>query len=106
LNVWTNLYETWYVLVYHGIWVHLNGVLHKSLPSGYVSICVSLLSWQGNGSVKCIPPFGAKQQLGKHIPTAMNTCNNRRIVGCVFFYAVHVWSKESLWVCLYPSYLC
>jgi hypothetical protein len=38
LNGWTNLYETWYV--YHGTWVHLNGVLHKSLPSVCVSICV------------------------------------------------------------------
>jgi hypothetical protein len=31
LNGWTNLYETWHV--YHGTWAHLNGVLHKSLPS-------------------------------------------------------------------------
>jgi hypothetical protein len=27
--------------VYHGIWAHLNGVLHKSLSSVCVSICVS-----------------------------------------------------------------
>jgi hypothetical protein len=45
--------------VYHGTWAHLNGVLHKSFSSVCVSVCVSLLSLQGNGSVKCIPPFGA-----------------------------------------------
>jgi hypothetical protein len=39
LNAWTNLYETWYV--YHGTWAHFNGVLHKSLQSVCVSICVS-----------------------------------------------------------------
>jgi hypothetical protein len=29
------------------------------------------------------------------------TTNNRRIVGCVVFYAIHVVSKESLWVSVY-----
>jgi hypothetical protein len=33
-----------------------------------VSVCVSLLSLLGNCSVECIPPFGARQRLGKHIP--------------------------------------
>jgi hypothetical protein len=28
LNVSTSLHETWYV--YHGTWVHLNGVVHTS----------------------------------------------------------------------------
>jgi hypothetical protein len=27
--------------VYHAIWIHINGVLHKSRPSIYVSVCVS-----------------------------------------------------------------
>jgi hypothetical protein len=36
LNAWTNLYETWYI--YHGTWIHLNGGLHKSVPS--VSVCL------------------------------------------------------------------
>jgi hypothetical protein len=39
LNAWTNISETWYV--YHGTWAHLNGVLHKSLPSVCVPACVS-----------------------------------------------------------------
>jgi hypothetical protein len=55
LSAWTNLYETWYV--YHGTWAHLNGTLHKSLPSVFVSVYVSHLSLLGNGSLKCIPPF-------------------------------------------------
>jgi hypothetical protein len=46
LNVWTNLYETWYV--YNGHWAHLNGVLHKSLPS----VCITLL---GNDLVDMLP---------------------------------------------------
>jgi hypothetical protein len=50
--------------------------------------------------VKCIPPSGAKQRLGKHVPTVTNTRNNRGAVGGVTFYAVRVLSKESLWVCL------
>jgi hypothetical protein len=77
-NAWTNLYETWYE--YHGNWAHLNSVLHKSLPLVCVSVCVSLLSLQGNCSVKCIPHFVAKQCLGKHVPAVTNTCNSRRIV--------------------------
>jgi hypothetical protein len=35
---WTSLYEAWYV--YHGTWAHLNGAIHKSLPSVCVSICI------------------------------------------------------------------
>jgi hypothetical protein len=97
LNAWTNLYETWHV--YHGNWAHLGGVLHKSLPSVCVSVCVSLLSLLGNGSVKCLPPFGARQRLGKHVPAATNTRYSRSIVGRVMFCTVHVVSKESLWVC-------
>jgi hypothetical protein len=83
LNVWTNLYETRYVL---DTWAHLNGGLHKSLPSVCVSVCVS-------------HPIVARQQIGKHFPTAKNTRNNRS-VGRVVFYAVRVVIKESLWACL------
>jgi hypothetical protein len=39
LNASINLYETWCVC--HGNWFRLNGVLHKSLPSICVSVCVS-----------------------------------------------------------------
>jgi hypothetical protein len=81
LNAWTNFYETRYV--YHDTWVHLNGALHKSPPSVCVSVCVSLLLFQDNGSVRCIPVFGARQRLGKHVSAATNTRNNRRIVGRV-----------------------
>jgi hypothetical protein len=42
----------------------------------------------------------ARQRLGKHIPAATNTRNNRRIVEGVVFYTVHDVSKDSLWVCL------
>jgi hypothetical protein len=87
LNAWTNLYETSYV--YKDIWAHLNDVLHKSLPSVCVSVCVSVLSLLGKGSVKCIPLFVAGQRLGNHVPVATKRRNNRRI-------AVGV----CLWVCL------
>jgi hypothetical protein len=50
LIAWASLYETWYV--HHDTWAHLNGVLHKSLPSVCVSLCVSLLSLLGNCSVR------------------------------------------------------
>jgi hypothetical protein len=67
----------------------LNGVLHKSLPSVFVSVCVSLICLLGKGSVKCIPPFIARQLLGKHVPAATNTRNIWRIAG-----------RVCLWVCL------
>jgi hypothetical protein len=54
---------------------------HKSLPSACVSVYVSLLSLLGNGPVKCILPFGARQQLGIDVPATTNTSSNRRIVG-------------------------
>jgi hypothetical protein len=62
-------------------------------------MCIPL-SLQRNGSFKCIPPFCARQRLGKHVTAATNTCNNRRNVGLVIFCAVRILSKESLWVCL------
>jgi hypothetical protein len=43
----------------------------------------------------CIPLIFARQRLGKHVPVAINTRKNRRIVGRVVFYAVRVVSKES-----------
>jgi hypothetical protein len=52
---------------------------HQSL-----CLCVSLLSLVSKGSIKRIPPFIAKQRLGKHIPAAKYTRNNRKIVGCVW----------------------
>jgi hypothetical protein len=69
--------------LYHGTWVNLNGVLHKFL------------------SCLCIPTIIARQRLGRHIPVAMNTRNNRIIVGGIVFYTVRVVSKESLRVCLW-----
>jgi hypothetical protein len=113
LNVWTNLYETWYV--YHDTWTHMSGVLHKSFPSVCVSICVSPLSLLGNGSVNtssrqrihpiteelcgpcrikggsvglCILPIVVRQWLGKHVLAAKNCWRHR-------FSAVPVISKES-----------
>jgi hypothetical protein len=70
----------WYVC--HGTWAHLNGVLHKCFPSVFMPVYVSLLSLIGKDSIKCIR-FIARQRLGKHIPAATNTRNNRRIVGRV-----------------------
>jgi hypothetical protein len=46
-------YETRYV--YHGIWAHLNGVLHKCLPSVWVSVKCIHLPLVDNGSVTKLP---------------------------------------------------
>jgi hypothetical protein len=113
LNDWTNLCG------------HLNDVLHKSLPSVCVSVCVSLFSL-------------LSKRLGKHVPAPTNTSNNimifkrlclwvclciplllldnnsvttyprqRRIAGDVIFYAVRVVSKESMQlVFLWTSHFC
>jgi hypothetical protein len=67
LNAWTSLYEIWYV--YSGTWAHLNGVLHKSLPS----VSVTELSLLGEGSVKCNPSFVATLRLGNDVSSATNT---------------------------------
>jgi hypothetical protein len=84
--------------VYHGTWAHLNGVLHKSLPSVCVSVCVAFPSLLGKVSVNCIPPFISRQRIGKHVPVATNTRSNRIIAGRVIFYAVRILSMKSLWV--------
>jgi hypothetical protein len=75
LNVWSNLYETWYE--YHGSWAHLSGILHKFRPPIWVSVYVALQSLLGNGSVKIL--------LRQRISTQHS----------VIFYAVHVVWKES-----------
>jgi hypothetical protein len=54
-----------------------------------VSLCASLLSMVGKGMIKHIPPFIAKATAQKTVPTATNTCNNKKIVGhmcCVSVY--------------------
>jgi hypothetical protein len=81
LNAWINIYETLYL--YHEIWVNLDGVFHKSLPS----VCVC-------------NPIVVRKRLGKHVPAATSIGNNRRVVWGVFLYAFRVISKESLWACL------
>jgi hypothetical protein len=49
-------------------------------------------------------PIVARQRLGKHVPAANNTCNNRGIVQSVDFYAVRVVSK-SVGLCIPSSLL-
>jgi hypothetical protein len=68
---WINLDETWYVC--HGTWAHL------------ISLCACI-------SVLFIV---ARQQLGKHVPTAKKIYHNRIIVGRVVFYAFRVVSTEN-----------
>jgi hypothetical protein len=88
-------------ILYHGNWAHLNDLLHKYFPSVSVSVCVFLLSLQGNGSVKCVPPFGSRQRL-KHFSATANTRNNRRIVGRVVSCVIRVLFKESVGLSVYP----
>jgi hypothetical protein len=54
-----------------------------------VCLCVFLVKLLGKDLIKCIPPLIAMQWLGKHIPMATNTHNNRIIVGCM-----------CVWTCL------
>jgi hypothetical protein len=64
-----------------------------------LSVYVSLLALLGKDSDKFILQFDARQRLGKHVPSATNTCNSataERVILC----AVLVLSMESLWVCL------
>jgi hypothetical protein len=63
------------------------------------SVCISLLSLLGIGSVKCIPHLVRRQRLGKHVPVATNTRNNR-IVVLVILCALRVLSQGSLWICI------
>jgi hypothetical protein len=44
-----------------------------------VSVCVSLLSFLGKCSVKCILSFLARQRIGKHVPAATNTRNSASV---------------------------
>jgi hypothetical protein len=57
-----------------------------------MSICVSLLSLIGNGSVKCVPSFVVEQWLGKNVTAVTNT--HATIVGRVVLDAVHVVSRK------------
>jgi hypothetical protein len=43
--------------------------------------CASVLSLQGNGSLKYIPAFSVRQLFDKHVPAGIYTLNNTRIVG-------------------------
>jgi hypothetical protein len=56
-----------------------------------MSVCVSLLSLLGNGSVKCNTPFVARQQLGKHVPRAINTFHNK----------TYCWTRVSVGLSVY-----
>jgi hypothetical protein len=63
--------------VYHGTWANLNGVFLEFPLSVCIYMCLSLL---GNGLVKCIHPFIARQQLGKDVPAATKKCCSRCVV--------------------------
>jgi hypothetical protein len=63
-------------------------------------LSVSFLSVLGNGSVNCIPHFGTRHPLDKHVPEATNTRKSKGIAGRVIFCAVRVLLKESLCVCV------
>jgi hypothetical protein len=71
LNASTNLYEIWYI-VYQGTWVHLNGVLHKFLPSVCVPVCITPVSLLCNGSVNMF----SRQR----IHATMKNCRTRRFL--------------------------
>jgi hypothetical protein len=77
-----------------------------------VSVCVFRLSLQSNGSVKCIPPFGARQRLGKHVPaqrihttieelldasfSVLSVSYQRRVCGSVFVSPLSLLGNNSV----------
>jgi hypothetical protein len=67
---------------------------HLSTSQRRASVCVYI----------CIPHIVASQRLGKHVPAATITRNNRRIVELVL-YAVRVITKESRRL-VFPRYSC
>jgi hypothetical protein len=82
--LYISLHETWYIYVSWNL-SPSERVLYKSLPS--VCVCI------------CMPPVAGRQRLRNHVPATMNTCNNRRIVGHIIFYAVRVaWKESRQWV--------
>jgi hypothetical protein len=70
--------------IYHSTWGHLNGALHKSLPTVCVSAYAFLLSLLGNDWVICILPFVDRQRLCKHLPEAKNTRNRIVVHVCLW----------------------
>jgi hypothetical protein len=58
-------------------------------------VCVSVAPPQQAGIVEPEETAVARQRLGKHVPAAMNTRNNRRRVGCGIFHAVRVVSNTQ-----------
>jgi hypothetical protein len=60
------------------------------------SISTAYFTNPSRQSVFVCVPIVARQRLGKRVPAAANTRNNRKIVGCVIFYAVRVLSKERI----------
>jgi hypothetical protein len=73
------------------------------------SLCVYLLYlYKPDGSVKCITPFGARQQLSEHVPATTNTLNKkelivRNVVFCTFRILLRkrlpLWSSsQSSWL--------
>jgi hypothetical protein len=72
------------IYIYYDIWIHLNGIFHKTLLSVCVPVCVSLLSLLGKGSVKCIRSWVARQRVGKDVPAARNVRKIEDLLTCVF----------------------
>jgi hypothetical protein len=80
INFWMSNQALWN-LVY--ISWHLSQSRRRTSLNPAISLCVCTF----------INPIVARQQLGKHVPAAVDTGNNRRIVRGVVFYAVRVVSK-------------
>jgi hypothetical protein len=90
LTAWTSLYETW--RVYHGTWAHINVILHKSLSSVCVSVCVS--------------PNAARQRLVKYITAATNSHATTEKLFDVSFLCGPCHIKESRRLVLPRTYCC
>jgi hypothetical protein len=85
---WLNqFYETWYV--YHGTWAHLSGVLHKSLPSVCVSICIFAIPLLGIGCVNTFSRQRIHATVEELLFTSFSTrsfLRQRRFCGSVYLF--------------------
>jgi hypothetical protein len=76
--------------VHHGAWGHLNGVLHKFLPSVCVSVCLSFTV--------------ARKRLGENVTAVMNTNSTIEELFDASFYMRSVSHQMKVSDSLFPEF--
>jgi hypothetical protein len=92
----SNFNETWNV--YHGTWAHPNDVLGTYIMAPELILMTFFInpSHQSLSLYMYVcPPIVAMPRLGRHVPAALNTSNNRRVIGLSFLccpYSIFYWN--------------